>query len=105
MSGLLQILTFIGDHDVITGISHGNVFLETNLKDPNKLTHHIMTIIKRSFQFESSVVVRTKAEIKHIVNMLRSCDLNKLAVARLYQLMTIRNSNTVRKIAEWVFGS
>ncbi len=67
MADLKSVFEKAGYTNVTTFIQSGNVIVESDIQDKEKITSHIESFLSKAFHYESRVVVRSYKEMKKII--------------------------------------
>ena len=68
MTTLAEMFTALGYSNVTTYIQSGNVVFESKKKDTVKLATNISQKIKKTFDFDVDIIVKTKVELEFVFN-------------------------------------
>jgi len=84
MADLQLLLEGLGYKEVLTYIQSGNVVFKSKVTDHGKLENQISKAIKKHYDFDVAVIVKTKTELVNILKNNPFNDTDDLATNKIY---------------------
>ncbi|NND79647.1 MAG: DUF1697 domain-containing protein [Maribacter sp.] len=84
MADFRLLLKGLGYKEVLTYIQSGNVVFKSKVTDHRKLENEISKAIKKQYEFDVAVIVKTKTELVNILKNNPFNDLDDLAANKIY---------------------